>query len=67
MNIMQYFKEARGMIRGNKLRSFLSILGIVIGIFSVVVMLGIGKGAEKKLMDQLGTMAKNQLQVYRSW
>jgi ABC-type antimicrobial peptide transport system permease subunit len=41
-------------------------LGIVIGIFSVVVMLGIGKGAEKKLMDQLGTMAKNQLQVYKS-
>jgi hypothetical protein len=30
-------------------------------------MLGIGKGAEKKLMDQLGEMAKNQLQVYKSW
>jgi ABC-type antimicrobial peptide transport system permease subunit len=49
------------------LRSFLSILGIVIGIVSVVVMLGIGKGAEKKLMDQLGEMAKNQIQIYQAW
>jgi ABC-type antimicrobial peptide transport system permease subunit len=48
------------------LRSFLSILGIVIGIVSVVVMLGIGKGAEKKLMEELGEFAKNQIQVYAS-
>ena len=66
MNIWQYFKEARWTIKGNKLRSFLSILGIVIGIFSVVVMLGVGRWAEKKLMDQLGELAKNQLQVYKS-
>jgi ABC-type antimicrobial peptide transport system permease subunit len=39
-------------------------LGIVIGIVSVVVMLGIGKGAEKKLMEELGEFAKNQIQVY---
>ncbi|MDR0649867.1 MAG: ABC transporter permease [Candidatus Peribacteria bacterium] len=30
-------------------------------------MLGIGKGAEKKLMDQLGEMAKNQIQIYQAW
>ena len=47
------------------MRSFLSILGIVIGIVSVVVMLGIGKGAEQKLMASLGELAKNQLQVYK--
>jgi ABC-type antimicrobial peptide transport system permease subunit len=41
-------------------------LGIVIGIVSVVVMLGIGKGAEKKLMESLGEMAKNQIQIYKS-
>jgi len=67
MNIWLYFKEARWTIKWNTLRSFLSILGIVIGIVSVVIMLGIGKWAEKKLMDQLGEMAKNQLQVYKSW
>ncbi|MDR2415476.1 MAG: ABC transporter permease [Candidatus Peribacteria bacterium] len=63
MNIRQYVKEAFSTIKGNPLRSFLSILGIVIGIVSVVVMLGIGKGAEKKLMDELGELAKNQIQV----
>ena len=67
MNLRQYFREAWMTIKGNALRSFLSILGIVIGIVSVVVMLSIGKWAEKKLMDQLGEMAKNQLQVYQSW
>jgi putative ABC transport system permease protein len=66
MNVGQYFKEARSTIRGNPLRSFLSILGIVIGIVSVVVMLGIGKGAEKKLMDSLASLAKNQIQLYKN-
>lgn len=65
MNLWQYFKEARWTIKGNSLRSFLSILWIVIGIVSVVVMLGIGKGAEQKLMESLWELAKNQLQVYR--
>ncbi|GHV22243.1 hypothetical protein FACS1894176_01160 [Bacteroidia bacterium] len=37
----------------------------MIGIVSVVVMLGIGQGAEKRLMDQLGELAKNQIQVYK--
>ncbi|GHW02846.1 ABC transporter permease [candidate division SR1 bacterium] len=64
MNLLKYFKEARNTIRGNTMRSFLSILGIVIGIVSVVVMLGIGQGAEKKLMESLGDLAKNQLQIY---
>ncbi|MDD3868813.1 MAG: ABC transporter permease [Candidatus Absconditabacteria bacterium] len=67
MNIFQYFKEARITIKGNALRSFLSILGIVIGIFAVIVMLAIGKGAEKQLMDQLGELAKNQIQIYQGW
>lgn len=67
MNIRQYFKEARSMIKGNLLRSFLSILGIVIGIVSVVVMLAIGKWAEKQLMDSLWDLAKNQLNVYKWW
>lgn len=65
--MLQYFKDARGAIKGNPLRSFLSILWIVIGIMSVVVMLGIGKGAEKKMMDSLGELAKNQIQIYQGW
>lgn len=67
MNIWQYFKEARLTIKGNLLRSFLSILWIVIWIVSVVVMLAIGKWAEKQLMDSLWDLAKNQLNVYKWW
>ena len=65
MNIVQYFKDARTTIRTNLLRSFLSILWIVIGIVSVVVMMAIGKWAEKELMDNLWDLAKNQLNVYQ--
>jgi hypothetical protein len=39
----------------------------VIGIVSVVVMLGIGKGAEIKLMESMGDFAKNQIQINRGW
>lgn len=65
MNILQYFKDARTTIRSNLLRSFLSILGIVIWIVSVVVMMAIWKWAEKKLMDNLWDLARNQLNVYQ--
>ena len=67
MNIIQYFKDARTTIRSNLLRSFLSILWIVIGIVSVVVMMAIWKWAEKELMDNLWDLAKNQLNVYQWW
>jgi len=65
MNIVQYFKDARTTIRTNLLRSFLSILWIVIGIVSVVVMMAIWKWAEKELMDNLWDLAKNQLNIYQ--
>ena len=67
MNIIQYFKDAWTTIKSNLLRSFLSILGIVIGIVSVVVMMAIGKWAEKELMDNLWDLAKNQLNIYQWW
>lgn len=67
MNIVQYFKDARTTIKSNLLRSFLSILGIVIWIVSVVVMMAIWKWAEKELMDNLWDLAKNQLNIYQWW
>ena len=67
MNIIQYFKDAWTTIKSNLLRSFLSILGIVIGIVSVVVMMAIWKWAEKELMDNLWDLAKNQLNIYQWW
>lgn len=45
----------RGM-RMNRARTGLTLLGIVIGVASVIVMLAIGEGARQKVMDQMGTM-----------
>lgn len=44
MNIFSYIKEAIGTLMQNKMRSLLSLLGIVIGISSVVILTAIGEG-----------------------
>lgn len=49
MNFIEIFKGAIQCLRGNKMRSFLTMLGIIIGISSVIAMSGIGKGGEKRL------------------
>jgi len=43
-------------LRTNKVRSLLTVLGIVIGISSIILIFSIGKGAEKLILDQLGGM-----------
>ncbi|WP_281171902.1 ABC transporter permease [Comamonas composti] len=45
----------RGM-RLNRVRTSLTLLGIVIGVVSVIVMLAIGEGARRKVVEQMGTM-----------
>ncbi|MBV2164199.1 MAG: ABC transporter permease [Comamonas sp.] len=45
----------RGM-RMNRVRTSLTLLGIVIGVVSVIVMLAIGEGARRKVVEQMGTM-----------
>src|SRR5690606_13717141 len=45
----------RGM-RINRSRTFLTLLGIISGVASVIVMLAIGEGARQKVMDQMGTL-----------
>ena len=45
----------RGM-RGNRVRTGLTLLGIVIGVASVIVMLAVGEGARQRVVDQMGAM-----------
>ncbi len=61
MNFIEIFKGAIQCLRGNKMRSFLTMLGIIIGISSVIAMSGIGKGGEKKIT---GSLAKSGFGVY---
>jgi putative ABC transport system permease protein len=50
-------------IRRNLLRSFLTVLGIVIGVAAVITMVTLGKGATKSVSDQIASMGSNLLLV----
>ncbi len=50
-------------LKRNKLRSFLTMLGIIIGVASVITMLAIGQGSKKSIEDQISSMGSNMLFV----
>jgi putative ABC transport system permease protein len=60
----EVFSVALGAIRANKLRSFLTALGIVIGIAAVITMVALGSGAQKAVQDQIQALGTDLLQVY---
>ena len=43
----------------NKFRAFLTMLGIIIGVASVIAMLAIGQGSKKSIQDQMSSMGSN--------
>jgi len=65
--ILNYSHEAILSLSANKLRSFLSILGVLIGVSAVIAMLAIGSGAQKQVEDSLSSMGSNLLMVTASF
>ncbi|MDD5370638.1 MAG: ABC transporter permease, partial [Anaerolineaceae bacterium] len=63
MNIIQAIKEALGSLTSNKLRSALTILGIVIGVAAVVAMMAIGQGAQNSITSSINGIGTNLLYV----
>ncbi len=59
----EHFKQACRMILGNKLRSFLSMLGVLIGVACVITMLALGRGAKESITEQLSRLGSNLLSV----
>ena len=57
------FLSIRSLAR-NKVRTFLTMLGIVIGIASVIAMVAIGQGASKQIENQINAMGKNLMMVF---
>jgi putative ABC transport system permease protein len=55
---------ALAAIRANKLRSLLTMLGIVIGVAAVITMVALGSGAQKSVQDQIERLGTNLLSVY---
>jgi len=56
-------KLSRKTLLANKLRTFLALVGIAIGVAAVIIIVAIGKGAEKAIIDQILSMGKNLLVV----
>ena len=63
MDVLLPLKIAARALRVNKMRSFLTMLGIVIGIGAVIVMVAVGSGATKQIEDQIATMGSNLILV----
>ncbi len=61
--LLEYFKMAIDNIRANKGRSFLTMLGIIIGISSVIMIMSIGQGAKSSISDELNAIAGGQIYI----
>ncbi|MBD0833560.1 ABC transporter permease [Aestuariibaculum sediminum] len=57
------FNEAFWFIKTNKIRTFLTALGIIFGVASVITMLAIGNGAEKEILSQLELVGVNNIVI----
>jgi putative ABC transport system permease protein len=67
MNPRDSLLSALRAITANKLRSFLTMLGVVIGVGSVIAMIGIGEGTKKKSLENIQVMGTNMLIVMPNW
>ena len=63
MNITNLFKIALRAIAANKTRSFLTALGIIIGIASVITMLAIGQGTKRSIQANISEMGSNMIMI----
>ncbi|MCK5317341.1 MAG: ABC transporter permease, partial [Anaerolineales bacterium] len=59
-------KVALKSLSANKLRTFLAMLGIIIGVGSVISMLAMGAGAQKQVMERIASMGTNLLMIHPS-
>ena len=63
MNILNLFKVSLKDVANNKMRSFLSMLGIIIGVAAVIIMMAIGQGSKESIRKELSTMGTNLLTI----
>lgn len=60
----EYLKMAVSNIKANKMRSFLTMLGIIIGISSVILIMSLGNGAKNVITEQMAGIAAGQIALY---
>lgn len=62
-DFVAYFQQGLGTLLANKGRTFLSMLGVLIGVAAVVTMLAVGTGAQRSIEKQLSSLGSNMLNV----
>lgn len=63
MNYANLFKIAFKALSNNKFRTFLTMLGIIIGVVSVITMLAIGQGSKRSIEQQISEMGSNMIMI----
>lgn len=63
MNIFNLAKIALKAMFRNKMRTFLTMLGIIIGVTSVITMLAIGQGSKQSIQEQISSMGANMVMI----
>ena len=63
MNILNLLKVSIMAVSNNKMRSFLSMLGIIIGVAAVIIMMSIGQGSKESIRKELSTMGTNLINI----
>lgn len=64
MNGTNLFKIALRALANNKMRAFLTMLGIIIGVASVITMLAIGQGSKQSIQSQIAEMGSNMIMIH---
>lgn len=64
MNYINLFKVAFKAIGNNKSRSFLSMLGIIIGVAAVIIMMAIGQGSKESIRKNIAQMGTNLIMIH---
>ena len=67
MNLWMVFKVSILAILRNKTRSFLTCIGIIVGIAAVISVLAIGKGASTMMVKEISSMGNNLIMVWPDW
>ncbi len=63
MTLRDILKESWLSISGNKLRSFLTVLGIIIGVMAVVIMVAVGETVQQSITDQFSSLGTNTIVI----
>lgn len=63
MNILEIYKTSQTALLVNKVRSVLTMLGVIIGVMSVILLISIGRGVQNYITDQFESLGANQIYV----